>query len=286
MNRLPILTNWEQSSHSLHEAAQLLGAIRMRVRPPAQNFLEWALRVEPEGLSTDTLPSGGSVLLDFARATLVYRPPSGDAVVLPLAGQSQVSLFEALLGAMARAGERLVEPAAGQSYVQALLAALRASGHPYAPKEGELTSDRPLAVDPATSAAYGEALYRVFSAIARFRAGLEGVLTPIVVWPEHFDLSTLFFPPANAARADDGPQMNFGFAPFDATTEEPYLYAYAYPMPEGFETLALPAPASWHTASWKGMKLRYGDLLRAENPEALIDRACQAVFELLAPTLR
>lgn len=50
---------------------------------------------------------------------------------------------------------------------------------------GRLTGDAPLTVDPATGAAYGEALYRVFTAVARFRARLTGPQTPIkvrIVW--------------------------------------------------------------------------------------------------------
>ena len=117
----------------------------------------------------------------------------------------------------------------------AMLAALEAKGRAPGPKGGGLTGDAPLAVDAPTSAAYGEALYRVFTAVARFRARLAGPQTPIVVWPEHFDLSTLWFPTGD--RSDSAPQMNFGFAPFDSSYPRPYLYAYAYPMPEGFEQL-------------------------------------------------
>jgi hypothetical protein len=50
-------------------------------------------------------------------------------------------------------------------------------------------------------------VYRVFTAAARFRARLEGSQTPIVVWPEHFDLSTLWFPTND--RSDEAPLMDF-----------------------------------------------------------------------------
>ena len=284
MTALPTLTNWEQTSHSLHKAAMLLGAIRQLVRPREANYLELALRIEPTGLSTDVLPTGGNVLLDFTQAALVYTCPHGERhPAIPLTGHSQVSLLEALLGLMADHDEAIAPPQPGQSYVASFLAALESSGHVFKPKPGELTSDMPLAVDRSVSAEYARAVYRVFTAAARFRARLAGPQTPIVVWPEHFDLSTLWFPTND--RSDTAPLMNFGFAPFDGATERPYLYAYAYPMPEGFETLPLPAPAGWHTEGWKGLFVAYDDLARADDPEALIESLFERVYELLAPIL-
>jgi uncharacterized protein DUF5996 len=284
MTALPALANWEQTSHSLHKGAILLGAIRQLVRPRQANYLELALRIEQGGLSTDVLPTGGNVLLDFSQAALVYTCPHGERhPAIPLAGHSQVSLLEALLGLMADHDEAIAPAQPGQSYVSAFLAALESNGHAFKPKPGELTNDAPLAVDTAVSADYARALYRVFTAAARFRARLEGPQTPIVVWPEHFDLSTLWFPTND--RSNEAPLMNFGFAPFDGATERPYLYAYAYPMPADFEMLSLPAPARWHTEGWKGLFVAYDELACADDPEALIETMFARVYELLAPTL-
>ena len=80
--------------------------------------------------------------------------------------------------------------------------------------------------------------------------------------------------------------MNLGFAPFDATTERPYLHAYAYQMPAGFERLPLPDPACWHADGWKGLFVAYDDLARADDPAALVEALFKRVYELLAPTLR
>ena len=79
--------------------------------------------------------------------------------------------------------------------------------------------------------------------------------------------------------------MNFGFAPFDAAGEHPYLYAYAYPMPDGFERLLLPAPARWNIAGWKGMRVSYEELAKADEPEALIEALFEHIYQLLAATL-
>jgi hypothetical protein len=284
MTPLPSLSNWERTSHSLHAAAMLLGALRQLAFPRVPNYLELALRVEPNGLSTDTLPGGGVVLLDFVRAAMTYTPRAAAPVSIPLAGQSQASLLEALLLALDTRGEGLLaRPDQQSSFTQTLLLRLERAGHPFQPKPDELTSAAPLTLDAPTSAEYAQALDRVFSATARFRARLSGPQTPIVVWPEHFDLSTLWFPTND--RGDDAAVMNFGFAPFEAGSERPYLYAYAYPMPEGFEQLPLSAPGRWNSAGWKGMRAPYDELATADDPEALIEALFEQVYRLLAPTL-
>jgi hypothetical protein len=284
MTPLPSLAKWERTSHSLHEAAMLLGAIRQLALPRMPNYLELAMRVEPNGLSTDVLPGGGVVLLDLVGAAMTYTPRTGAPVRIPLAEQCQVSLLEALLIAMDTRGEGLLaRPDDQWSFTQTLLMRISSSGHPFQPKPGELTSDAPLTIEPGASADYAQALYRIFTATARFRARLSGPQTPIVVWPEHFDLSTLWFPTND--RSDSAPVMNFGFAPFDASGERPYLYAYAYPMPDGFEQLPLPAPAQWNSAGWKGLRVSYDELAKSDSPEALIEGLFAHVYALLAPTL-
>src|SRR5919109_78870 len=85
-----------------------------------------------------------------------------------------------------------------------LLGAIRQLANPR-----ELTNDAPLLIDAHASADYAQALDRVFTATARFRARLTGLQTPIVVWPEHFDLSFLWF--ATERATDEFPHMNFGF---------------------------------------------------------------------------
>jgi hypothetical protein len=175
MAPLPSLAKWERTWHSLHEAAMLLGAIRQLANPRVPNYLELAMRVEPNGLSTDTLPGGGVVSLDLVRATMAYTPKVGAPVSIPLTGQRQVSLLEALLIAMDTRGEGLLaRPDDQWSFTQTLLMRLARGGHPFQPKPGELTSDAPLTIDAGASAEYAQALYRIFTATARFGARLSG----------------------------------------------------------------------------------------------------------------
>jgi hypothetical protein len=280
--KFPTLSGWANTARGLHRAAQILGAIRMLTREPVENYLELALRVVPHGLSSEVLPSGGRVELDFRRAALLVIAPSGQGVALSISGRTQVALLEAVLTTLNAQGQSLVE-VGSQGFTANFLKALEAKGHTL---NGSLilTDPERLEVDRKFSADYVRVLWQAFTATARWGARLTGFVTPAVVWPEHFDLSTLWF--ATERHDGNAPHMNFGFAPFDAEFSEPYLYAYAYPMPDGFEDLPLPDGARWHTRGWKGMLIPYDVLEASHDPEGLIESAFEAVYHRLAPTLR
>jgi Family of unknown function (DUF5996) len=278
----PSLEGWSQTAHSLHRAAQILGAIRMFTGTPVENYLELGLRVEAFGLSSEPLPSGGSVELNFVRGELIVSSPSGQRRPILISGQTQASLLEKVLETLHSQGQALVQVKEG-SFGMAFLDALHVKHHALDGSLEIMNTDR-LVVDVNVAATYARVLWQAFTATSRWRSRLAGFVTPVVVWPEHFDLSTLWF--ATDQHDEQGSHMNFGFAPFDAEFSQPYLYAYAYPMPEGFETLPLPTGAIWHTEVWKGMVIPYSVLEQSSDPEALIESAFEAVHQTLAPSLQ
>ncbi len=287
MTTLPPLPDWQANAHQLHHAAQILGALRLFVHKPMPNYLEMALRIDARGLSTDRLPAGGNVWLDWSQAAFVYQPHAGGEQTISLLNQSQATALEALLARMDGCGEPLVhaEPQADLPYLRALRTAYAVRGLDLAllPVEGSGPSTELLTVDSAVSAAYGEALDRVFTAMARFRAQLYGAMTPVVVWPEHFDASFLWF--ATEHATDDDPQLNFGFAPFSEGIDQPYLYAYAYPSPANMTELPLPSPARWHMEGWNGAMVPYAALRELTDPEHAIASLLEAIYATLAPAL-
>jgi len=144
-----------------------------------------------------------------------------------------------------------------------------------------------LIYDQQEGRGYANGLYTMFTAFARFRARarLEGHMTPIVVWGEHFDLSTLWFHTDNPAMDDSKAHMNFGFAPFSPGYDRPYLYIYIYPYPESFDPPALPAPAIWNKEGWTGVVVRYDDIAKQPNPAQFVETLCLDLFNILNPYL-
>ena len=273
---LPALANWEETAQSLQRATELMGATRRLVCEHVPNYLELSLQIKPAGLSTGRLPDGSEISLDMPKVALVFQPSAGDPVSIPLTGHSQASLFETLLATFAAQGQALApKTAEHNSFTEAFLAALQAKGHRPTP-----TSETSLKVVPELAADYAQALYRIFTATARFRARLVGPMTPVVVWPDHFDLSFLWFATDNAT--EKGPHMNFGFAPFSPGIERPYLYSYAYPLPADFGSPKLPSIAYWNTAGWTGVVVPYDKLVKVADPEAVIEETFTEIYKALS----
>lgn len=266
MSQFPALENATDDLRQLHRVAGVLGAINQFSRTQIPNHLEQILRVERGGLGTGRLPSGQTFRLDLEALELI----AGGARIA-LNARSQRNLLEAALEASQ------IAPS-----LEAFRAGLEANGVQVDP--ADLLDDAPIRVDARIASDYASALWGVFSAISRFRARLNGPQTPLAVWPHGFDLSTLWF--ATDTALERAPHMNYGFAPFDRSGNPPYLYAYAYPMPPGFEALPLPEGARWNTSGWNGAVVPYSEIVKRDDPEALIESALVAIHETLAPKLR
>lgn len=274
---MPALTHYEPTIFYLHQAARLLETVRLLTRPPMPLYLQLPLEPQETALSTGVLPDGSQVLLDFGQAALLHGQ-----TVLPLAEHTQATLLEALYQALESAGT-ITLPATSGNYSDRLYLALANSGHPAYPKPPTLNHDTPLQIDKTTTAEYGHILYTLFTTIARFRARLTGLCSPLVVWPHHFDLSMLWF--AGTALDDYQPHLNFGFAPFSEGLPRPYLYAYAYPYPANLTTPPMPKGTYWHTTGWRGAVLPYDTIAQQPQPEQFVEQTCQALFHTLRSLL-
>jgi hypothetical protein len=229
--------------------------------------------VLPDGLSTDKLPTGGEVVLNFRQAALIYHAPDGKITTIPLADYNQRTLFQTLLTALQAAD--FADLLAGVPESERTTSVLR-NRPPFA-------GDTPLLLDREQAGAYADVVYTVFTGIARFRARLVGHMTPVVVWPEHFDLSTLWF--VDGAMDDHQAHLNFGFAPFSPGFPRPYLYAYAYPYPPDVEYPDLIAPAYWNFEGWTGVVVDYDDIAQAEDAARYVEELCLSIFAALRPLL-
>jgi hypothetical protein len=115
--------------------------------------------------------------------------------------------------------------------------------------------------------AYAEALWWMDARFRQLKATLhEGVTSPILLYPHHFDLSLVWFP------HDDERQLGLGFSTGDETIPEPYLYLTAYPEPAGFTGIKLPAEAYWQKDGFSGAILPYAKLQAAQNPQELFEQ--------------
>ena len=283
---LPDLPNWLHTGQALHRACEIIAPVHHLLLETQPNFLHLPLHVGPHGIASRRLPGGSLIRVDFRQGAMLIDS-GGQSTGLPLADHSQRSLLEAMLRALQETELPGLADEAEAGAEGALTAAMKrrltASGKPEFSRATALDDETPLAHDPFVAADYADVLYAAFTGIARFRARLSGHMSPMVVWPEHFDLSTLWF---RAPEMDErGPHLNFGFAPFSPGFDRPYLYAYAYPYPPGVALPAVPEPAFWHTASWKGVAVSYDDFPRNQDLALFVEGMCTQLFEALRPLL-
>lgn len=256
---LDALSQWEPTRNTLHAISGVLSALRKAYTDPQPLALHLSLYIIPAGLSTGGT-SAGRFVLNFANATLEYYKPNRTVVWLPL---SRYATSADLMGALL----------------------------------GEITADMPDASVPVISApeitplyvqdeqikAYGQTLQMIYTAISRVRGRLLGTMTPIVVWSHGFDVSTLWF--KGSELDEDQPHINIGFSPGSAGFPRPYVYVYAYPMPDGFETLPLPSLARWYTDTWKGAVIDYDALLTQKDLLPTLETQLTEIFDLLETRL-
>ncbi len=257
---LPALLNWDTTRTALHQAAQVIGAVRAAVAAPEPNWAHLGLRVAPEGLTTGVLPAVGELVLDFRMLTILYKPTTQDPVNFALAEHSQVSLANA---------------------IETTLIGL---GHPTVPQTRQNHERHQLDINEETAADYARVLFLLYETYRSFRESLPGEKSRLVVWPHGFDLSFLWF--ATKATSEQSPHMAFGFSPYSAGLERPYLYTYAYPTPDGLTAIELPANTKWHTKGWTGTVTGYDTLISEPDPVPMIENILRQLFTRISPLLR
>lgn len=265
------LASWQETRDTLHTYSRILGKIRQALTPPLQHW--WHISLYPDDcqLTTGPMPIPNSRNRDFdscnlgidlnAHAVCISNPTSEQRI--PLAGQSAHSLTAAILRGLARWD---VRPAIDED--------LFADG-------------TPLAYDPDKARRYGQVLDGLAAVWTNFQSELPGKISPVQLWPHHFDLSLVWFTgrkvpgvdPNDLENADE--QMAFGFSTGDEGIPDAYVYVTAYPFPDSLTSFALPAPAYWQTTGWQGALIPYNELVEMDEPASrlldilrAVQRAC------------
>lgn len=233
---LPALVNWEATRDALHQIALIMGAARVACSDQLPNDLQFSLDLTAEGISTTAMNCGGVLQFNFNSLQLTFTRGGGRVFSEDAAGHSQISLMSRLLDRLDDCGCN-VQPSMK-----------------YITHETAFTIDRSQALDYATM------LDAVFTALARFRAKLSGRMTPLVLWPHHFDLAFIWFAAEGMDEQSD-PQIAYGFAPFSPGLERPYFYAYAWSQTTGYLQLPMAAPALARSEPYTGLYAPY-DALR------------------------
>ena len=114
---------------------------------------------------------------------------------------------------------------------------------------------------------YASALWWLDVQFRQLAIGLKsGLISPILLYPHHFDLALSWFP------QNDEKQLTIGWSTGDDNIPESYLYITAYPEPAGFGQQQLPEGARWQTKGFSGTVLPYWALAETANPAELFQQ--------------
>jgi hypothetical protein len=115
--------------------------------------------------------------------------------------------------------------------------------------------DAPLAVDDTAARALGQWFNYGTEVLDRLRSqGTEqDQVTPVQLWPEHFD------PATEIGSGDLGQRASYGASPGDGEHEEPYLYVAAW----GEIDRSKPY---WNDQSFNGASLGFSELADSASP--------------------
>ena len=241
---------------ALHAYAHILGNWLKSCRPKRKHWWHASLRPSLTGLTTGVVHAGISfeLRLDFRESQLCGRTSTGAKLTEALQGQPASDLAQSISGFLSSSGidERFAPPVDHHD-------------------EGRFAD---YSAEHARS--MGRVLNSVNAAMTECRAGIVEETSPIQLWPHHFDLSMLWLPgekvpgqdPKNEEYSDR--QMNFGFTFGDEGISEPYFYVTAYPLPDGFASLQLPAGSTWQTDGFTGAVLLYRSLLESSDPNGYL----------------
>ena len=270
MTTLPKLpASWESTRSTLHAYAGAVGAIARRHGIAHPKWWHVSLKVRPSGLVTDPvpLPDGGSmqVRMDIVNHQIAVESSRGATATVPM-------------------NEGLTSTAVGD----ALIAAIADLGLGGDLDRTKFESDDARPYDGAAASLMFAVFIDVATVFERHRAGVDGSVGIVQLWPHGFDLAMDWFGTRSEVYEEDGKatehpsQLNLGFYPGG----DAYFYSNPWPF-DGAELMARPLPhgAQWHTEGWEGSILPYASLV--DDPaglEKLADYA-RAVFDAAAPTL-
>jgi hypothetical protein len=235
----------------LREVALVLGSLQRAFLPKHPRAWQHGLEVTMRGLSTQAFT---------------------------VAGQETRALLDLVRNKVRLGGDKWsLQDCDGPELFQEVRVWLQGNGIDVELEEPEFdASSRQF--DAVEAGAYAEALWWMEARFRTLKAGLdEGVASPILLYPHHFDLSLVWFP------HDDERQLGLGWSTGDETISEPYLYLTAYPEPAGFTAIKLPGGAHWQSDGFNGAILPYAALVSNSEPEKLFEQFASGTMAKARP---
>jgi hypothetical protein len=261
--------------------SQLVGKTLLALCPPQNHWWHTALRVSARGLVGSAPAAEGARALDLELDLVDHQLAvcsGGHTASLPLRPRSMRALLDEYLRLLRGAG------------VHVRLWTTPVEVPNPVPFDRD---DAPREYDPEAARRFFEVLRRCDAALRPLANEFVGKQSPVHFFWGSFDLAATRF---SGRRAPERPGadpvtreayshevISFGFWPGGLTptgiaVDEPVLYAYAAPMPPGFQDASVPAPGRWDPTLGEFL-LPYEAIRTDADPAARIRDFCEAVYD-------
>jgi hypothetical protein len=276
------LASWRSTYDTLHMWTQIVGKTLLARCPSQNHWWHTALRVSPRGLASPAVLDGSRALdleLDLVQHVLAIRTSDGRSAVMPLVPRTVRSFYEEYM---------------------ALLRSLGVDAHIWT-MPVEVADPIPFDQDDVHRDYDAQWVHQLWEVLLRCDAVLKdlansfiGKQSPVHFFWGSFDLAATRFsgrraPPRPGAdrvtrEAYSHEVISFGFWPGGLTpngvsVDEPVLYAYAAPEPEGFRDAEVPISAARYDERLGEFLLPYEAVRMSPDPAAAVRGFYESVYE-------
>ncbi len=274
------LDGWKDTYATLHMWSQVVGKFALRYTSYVNHWWNVAFHVTSRGLRSGPIPYRGSSFdfeFDFIDHLLTVRKSDGGRRDVPLIPRSVADFYQELSGVMSSLGlptEIDREPKEVPNPI------------PFDQDRVHASYDR----DAANR--HWRILVQVDRVLKKFRGEFIGKCSPVHFFWGSFDLCVTRFSGRTAPprpEADHITQLAYshevsscGFWPGSGNILEPAFYSYTAPEPAGFSRSGIAPDSAFYNSGTKGFILRYEDVRRSSDPDAMLLKFCRTTYDAAA----
>jgi hypothetical protein len=274
------LDAWRDTYATLHMWTQIVGKVRLALSPPINHWWHVTLYVTARGLTTSPIPYGTrtfAVSFDFIDHNLLIQTSDGTSKSLGLFPRSVAEFYHEFMAALRALHIDVTINTLPQEVPDPIHCDV---------------DDVHASYDPEYAQRCWRILVQTDRVFKAFRGRFAGKCSPVHFFWGSFDLAVTRF---SGRRAPERPGadritreayshevISGGFWPGSGPVQEAAFYAYAAPMPPGFERAAIRPASAWYSTELGEFLLRYDDVRRADAPDAMLLDFLQSTYDAAA----
>jgi hypothetical protein len=271
---------WSDTLDTLHMVLQILGKVRVALSPKEPEWAHITLYVSARGLTTGPVPSSVGLFdveADLLHHEVVVRTADGEEERVPLRARPIAEFWTDFTTALAKLGIEVELSPEPQEVPDPI------------PFPDDTTHST---YDPVAATRFWRALTVMEPVLASYRAAFRGRVSRVQLFWGHADLNVTRFsgepctPPPGAGLLEretyDDEQMSVGWWAGDASFRKPAFYAYAYPKPDGIETVDLGIDGGHWDPDLGEFILDYDVVRAAPSPETALREFLDAAYDACA----